>query len=165
MTSQIKLWISTCKVCLSRKTLPCNIKYELHHRPVGRYPFDVIALDHLIVETQSAKKKALTIVDEFSKLLIVIPVKGESAIVTADSIIKYVFMRYGIPNTIHTDNATSFSNKVMKGLTSRNGIEHTKSTPNHSQGNPICERANQLMLNMLDTLSPTDKYRWYDHCE
>ena len=46
MTSQIKLWISTCKVCLSRKTLPCNNKYELHHRPVGRHPFDVIALDH-----------------------------------------------------------------------------------------------------------------------
>ena len=65
MTSQIQLWISTCKVCLSRKTFPCNNKYELHHRPVGRHPFDVIALDHLIVETQSAKKKALTIVDEF----------------------------------------------------------------------------------------------------
>ena len=165
MTSQIKLWISTCKVCLSRKTLPCNNKYELHHRPVGRHPFDVIALDHLIVETQSAKKKALTIVDEFSKFLIVIPVKGESAKVTADSIVKYVFMRYGIPNKIHTDNATSFSNKVMKELTSRSGIEHTKSTPYHSQGNPICERANQLVLNMLGTLSPTEKYRWYDHCE
>ena len=71
-------------------------------------------------------------------------------------------MRYGIPNKINTDNATSFSNKVMKELTSRSVIEHTKSTPYHSQGNPICERANQLVLG---TLSPTEKYRWYDHCE
>ena len=54
---------------------------------------------------------------------------------------------------------------VMKELTSRSGIEHTKSTPYNSQGNPICERANQLVLNMLGTLSPTDKYRRYDHCE
>ena len=122
MTSQIKLWISTCKVCLSRKTLPCNNKYELHHHPVGRHPFDVIAPDHLIVETQNAKKKALTIVDEFSKFLIVISVKGESAKVTAVSIVKYMFMRYGSPNKIHTDNATSFSNKVMKELTSRSGL-------------------------------------------
>ena len=83
----------------------------------------------MTVETQSAKKKSLTIVDEFSKFLIVIPVKGESAKVTADSIVKYLFMRYGIPNKIHTDNGTSFSNKVMKELTSRSGIEHTKSTP------------------------------------
>ena len=91
--------------------------------------------------------------------MIVIPVKGESAKVTADSIVKYVFMRYGIPNKINTDNATSFSKKVMKALTSR------KSAPYHSQGNPICERANQLVLTMLGTLSPTEKYRWYDHCE
>ena len=155
MTSQIKLWLRTCKVCLRRKTLPCHNKYELHHRPVGRHLFDVIALYHLVVETQSAKKKALTIVDEFSKFLIFIPVKGESAKVTSDSIVKDVFMRNGIPNKIHTDNATSFCNKMIKELTSRSGIEHTTSTPYHSQGNPICERANQFVLNMLGTLSPT----------
>ena len=63
MTSQIKLWSSTCKVCLRRKTLPCNNKYELHHRHVGIHLFDVIVLDHLMVKTQRAKKKALTIVD------------------------------------------------------------------------------------------------------
>ena len=158
MTSPIKLRISACKVCLSRETLSCSSKYELHHRPVGRHPFDVIVLDDLIVETQSAKKKALTIVDEFYKFLIDIPVKGEDAKVTVDSIVKYMFMRYGIPNKIHTDNATSFSNKVMKELTSRSGIEHTKSTPFHSQGNPICEGENQLVLNMLGTLSQTEKY-------
>ena len=68
------------------------------------------------------KKKAFTIVDEFSKFLIVISVNGESAKVTAVSIVKYMFMRYGSPNKIHTDNATSFSNKVMIELTSRSGL-------------------------------------------
>ena len=74
-------------------------------------------------------------------------------------------MRYGIPTKIHTDNATSFSNKVMKELTSRSGIAHTKSTPYHSQGNQICKRANQVVLNMLVELSSTDTYIWYDHSE
>ena len=96
--------------------------------------------------------------------MIIIPVKGERTNVTADSIVKYVFMRYGIPNKIHTDNATSFSNKVMEEPTSRSGIDYTKSTPYHCQDNPICERANQLGLNMLGMLSLTEKYRWYDHC-
>ena len=165
MSNLIKHKISTCDVCVARKSLPKNNRTELYHRPVAKHPLDILALDHLVVESLTAKHKILTIVCEFSKFLFIIPVKGESAKITADQIIKNIFMKYGIPNTIHTDNARSFCNKTIEELTGRTGIVHTKSVPYHSMGNPVVERCQQVILNMLGTLSSSEKLKWFNHCE
>ena len=70
-----------------------------------------------------------------------------------------------MPNKIHSDNGTSFVNGIMKELTKRCGIIHTTSTPYHSQGNAICERLNRNVLNMIGTLSATEKRSWQKHTD
>ena len=165
MVTQIKDYISKCKVCLCRKTLPSLNKTVMHHRPKAKYPMDILSLDHLVIDSSVGKIKVLTIIDEFSKFLYIIPVRNEKSSTTADAINKNIFLKYGLPNVIHTDNAPSFCNKVVAKLLRDRSIIHTKSTPYHSMGNSIVERIQSVILNMLGTLTKTEKTRWYNHCD
>ncbi len=165
MHMHIRSAVKNCKKCMARKILPANNKLELYHRPIPLYPFDTLALDHLTIDGQGVKRKILTIVDEMSKFLIILPVKAENAKVTADNLIRNVFMRYGFPNKIHTDGSSSFCNKLMTEVTEKSGVIHTTSTPYHSMSNPIVERCNETILNMLGTLSASQKTQWHKHCE
>ena len=74
-------------------------------------------------------------------------------------------MKYGYPRVIHSDNGTSFSNKVMVELCKISVIQQTFSTPRHSQGNAICERANSVILNLFETLPANQKKNWHKHCD
>ena len=165
MMSKVKHMVKTCKVCLARKTLPSMNKMEMFHRPVAKHPMDIMSMDHLSIDGQGAYMKILTIVDEFSKFIFVIPVRSERANKTAEVIIKSIFLKYGIPNIIHSDNARSFSNNIIKELCKRTGVIHSMGTPYHSQSNAIAERCQSVILNMLGTLSDKDKKVWYNHCD
>ena len=70
-----------------------------------------------------------------------------------------------MPNKILTDNGTSFVNGIMEELTKRCGITPTTSPPYHSQGNDICERLNRTVLNMMGTLSVTEKRSWQNRTD
>lgn len=164
MSADIEYQIKNCRSCLQRKTLPSNNKAEMYHRMESKYPMDIVSLDHLTIDTNN-NTKVLTIIDEFSKFLFIVPVRKENSTVTADTISKQVFLKYGFPNVIHTDNSTSFCNRVVKKLLTETGVKHTFSTPYHSQGNAIVERSNSVILNMMGTLKPAEKRNWKKHCD
>ena len=46
------------------------------------------------------------------KMLFIIPVRNEKAQTTADALLK-LFLTYGIPNKIDSDNGKAFCNKVV----------------------------------------------------
>ena len=138
----------------------------MNHRAQAKYPMDIVAMDHLVIDGREGKTlKVLTIVDEYSKFLFVVPVRKENAEVTADVIVRNIFMKYGIPNVIHTDNGKAFCNRIVNELLNRCGVKHSTSTPYHSMGNAVAERCQQVILNMLGTLKPAEKQKWHNHCD
>ena len=156
--------INRCIVCAARKSLPeCNrtIAYE---RPISMRPMQNIAIDHLTIDGSEGKtKKILTVTDEMSKMLFIIPVRNEKAQITADALLK-LFLTYGIPNKIHSDNGKAFCNKVVEKLLESLDIEHTKTVAYNSRSNAICERQNSVILNMLGCLSTAQKHKWWNYC-
>ena len=92
------------------------------HRESSGFPFDIISMDHLVVDQKSGKFSMLVIIDEFSKFAVLVPVTSLRAKITVDNIVNRVFLKYGMPNNIHTDNGTSFVYGIMKELTKRCGI-------------------------------------------
>lgn len=165
MSIDVMRALKGCKTCLARKTLPSLNKEEMYHRPLPRYPMDVIAMDHLTIDSRDGQMKILTIVDEYSKFMWVVPVRRENAAMTADAVMNCVFLRYGIPNVIHSDQGKAFNNKLLDKLVRVCGINKTMSTPGWSQGNPVAERVNSVILNMMGTLKPSEKVRWHRHCD
>ena len=165
MSYHVRNLVKCCSQCQARKTLPTKHKEEMYHRPLTSNPMDTIAMDHLIITKQGDQTQVLTVVDEFTKYLFIIPVRSIRASATVEYIINNIFMKYGYPRVIHSDNGTSFSNKVMAELCKISGIQQTFSTPRHSQGNAICERANSVILNLFGTLPANQKKNWHKHCD
>ena len=88
--------INRCIVCAARKSLPeCNrtIAYE---QPISMGPMQNIAIDHLTIDGSEGKtKKILTVTDEMSKMLFIIPFRNEKAQKTADALFKLLLiLRY-----------------------------------------------------------------------
>jgi transposase InsO family protein len=56
-----------------------------------------------------------------------------------------VFAKFGIPETVGTDNGTPFVSEVFRDFLRRNGIEHVTSAPYHPASNGLAERAVQTV--------------------
>ena len=108
-------------------------------------------------------QKVLTVVDDFTKYAFLIHMNNERATTTAKKLMEEMLLQFSFPNSIHSDNGLTFVNSVMKELTEMCGMNHTKSMPYTPQGNAICERMNQTLLDMLGTLEEEKKKNWKNH--
>ena len=62
---------------------------------------------------------------------------------------KSIFARYGIPETVISDNGPQFSSEAYAQFAREYGFKHATSSPNHPQGNGEAERGVQTIKNLL----------------
>ena len=156
--------VKMCNRCTLRKTLPAKNRTTMGHLRVPEHPFDIVSMDHVSIDNRATgTHKVLTVVDHFTKYAFLLHVNNERANTTAKKLMEEVFLKFSFPNFIHSDNGSAFVNSVMKELTEMCGMTHTKSLPYTPQGNAICERMNQTLLDMLGTLDEVKKKNWKNH--
>ena len=61
-----------------------------------------------------------------------------------------IFARFGLPDTVVTDNETCFFSSDFEQVLSDSGIHHWKVTPDHHAGNGLVERAVQILKQGLE---------------
>ncbi|EYC31699.1 hypothetical protein Y032_0003g1191 [Ancylostoma ceylanicum] len=81
----------------------------------------------------------LVVVDAFSKWPEMIEMSNISASKTVKAL-KSLFARYGLPQTIVSDNGTQFTSEQFKAMCDEGGIVHIKTAPYHPQSNGQAER-------------------------
>ena len=67
--------------------------------------------------------------------------------------LRHAFARFGLPNTIVTDNAKCFTSEEFKNFLKRNGVSHITSAPYHPASNGLAERAVQSFKTGMKKLS------------
>ena len=70
----------------------------------------------------------LVIVDAHSKWIESFPTKNATSTVVIDCL-RSVFARFGVPNTVVTDNGTCFVSSEFEAYLKSNGIKHYTSAP------------------------------------
>lgn len=80
------------------------------------------------------------IVDAYSKWLEVHPVPSTSSS-AAISVLRDLFARFGLPNSLVSDNGTAFSSEEFRRFMSTNGITHIRTAPYHPNSNGLAERS------------------------
>ena len=153
MNKEVKEWIQTCEACREFEQTPCKETLISHEIPDS--PWQKIAAD---LFTFKNKEYLVTVCyrSNFWEIDRLYNTKSSTVIKK----LKAHLARYGIPKQLVTDNGPQFVSDEFRKFIEGWGIEHTTTSPHHSQANGKCEAAVKVAKRMLrkTTKSGEDQY-------
>ena len=151
MYEHIKRVLETCDFCVrwshkfgrARK----NGRAQKMHR-IG--VFRDCQLDALgPLPSSNGYKYVLSLVDIFSGFHVLMALKELTSEVVIENLNSRVYMTYGFPTSLNTDNGSVFVSKVFEDNCSSLGIHHSTSSTYHPESNGVVERSNQFVAKAL----------------
>ena len=161
MTTDVEQHITSCRRCIQRKKPVSKAPLV----PISTtQPLEIVSMDHLTLEpSKGGFQHILVITDMYTRYAVAIPVRNLSASVTAKAFVDNFITHYGIPHRIHSDQGGAFESKLIQELCKLLNIDKSRTTAYHPEGNPVTERFNRSLINMLGTLEPQQKFDWKNH--
>ena len=114
-------------------------------------PWDTLCVDIVgpLPPGQERERFILTVVDCFSKYVILIPLKDHKASTVSRMLYERVIAYFGVPNRILSDRGAEFTGQIWKNLLEIFGVQRILTSPYHPQGNSVAERMHRTVGNML----------------
>ncbi|KAI8511935.1 hypothetical protein Bbelb_110350 [Branchiostoma belcheri] len=163
MTQEVKKWCRACVPCATRATPTPTARAPL--RPIrADRPFSKVAMD--ITELPTSKhghRYCLVVQDFFTKYVNAYPLKRQDAATVANVLFTDFIREHGIPTSLHSDQGRQFEADTMRSLYKALGIEKTRTTAYHPQGDGLVERFNRTLKDMLSKYVSTTGDDWDDH--
>ena len=124
--------------------------------PTG--PWQDVAID--VLGPLPSGESLLVVVDYYSRFFEVVIMRSTTSQKMIEALTP-IFVRYGYPFTLKSDNAAQFVSEEFEEFLSKNGIEHRKSPPLWPQANGEVERQNRTLLKVLK-IAQVEGKRWKD---
>ena len=137
MDQQIKETVKRCEQCQQSRPMPAA-------SPLQPWVWPTRPWTRLHIDFAGPKEGTmfLVIIDAHSKWMEVIPMKSATTLTTTQQL-RMVFSRFGIPESIVSDNGPQFSSSEFEQFCRKNGIRHIRVSPYHPASNGLAERAVQ----------------------
>ena len=103
----------------------------------------------------------LVLSDHFTRWRDAIAIRDGTTQSNAEALERHVFCYFGVPERIHTDKGAAFESALMRELCKVWGVNKSRTTPWHPEGNGVVERGNKDLGNALRTFLLTrDETDW-----
>ena len=159
MFGDVKAYCRSCETCQRRHSPAPAMSAPLQTDQYGG-PFERVAMDITEMSlTSSGNRYALVVMDYFSKFVRVYPMPDQKAETVADKLLCWVY-EHGVPERIHSDQGRQFESTVFKELCRRLGVEKTRTTPYHPEGDGMVERFNRTLKAMVSKYIDPQGSNW-----
>ncbi|RMC09747.1 hypothetical protein DUI87_13534 [Hirundo rustica rustica] len=129
-------------------------------RPLAYCPFGRIQVDFTESPKIGRHRYLLVIVDQLTHWVEAFPSPQATTQVVAKKLLEEIIPRYGIADSIDSDQGTHFTSKIIKHLANALGIQWEYHTPWHPQSLGQVERMNQTLKAQLSKIVLETKMSW-----
>ena len=159
-----------CKEVIS-ECLGCQLGSDYKPRDIlkgkieSKSPWDILSIDTMgpFVARRKGKGYILSIIDCFSRYLILVPLHDHTATTVSCALYEHVIGYFSYPQKILSDRGTEFMGCIWTDLMELLGIQQLLTSPYYPQGNGIVERSHRTVNNMIrDHLVNRDDQGWVD---
>lgn len=95
--------------------------------------------------------------DYFTKWIEAVPTRNANHTVIINFLQDNIFLRFGCPKRIVTDNAAAFKDRHLIKMCEDMGVEIVHSTTNYPQGNGLAEASNKSLIRIIQKLLEENK--------
>ena len=129
------------------------------------YPMQIVAADLLgpLPESESGNSYILVVADYFTRWIEAFALPNQEAATVANKLVGEVFLRFLVPEQLHTDQGWQFESQLMQEVCKLLKIHKTRTTPYHPQSDRLVERFNRTLLSMLSTCTHDSPFDWEHH--
>lgn len=145
MSKQIEDRVSKCSACLTYRNKPAKepmIMHEVPQLPWSKVGTDLFELEgnHYLIMVDSSN---------YSNFIEVAPLQRDTRTSVVINQMKQTIARYGIMDTLISDNGPQFTSAEFKDFVMKYNISHITSSPLHQQSNGLAEKAVQTVEDMI----------------
>nr|KYP72862.1 Transposon Ty3-G Gag-Pol polyprotein [Cajanus cajan] len=154
----------SCEECQKHGPIQKVPVSELHSI-IKPWPFRGWAMDLIgQIHPPSSKnhKYILVAIDYFTKWVEAIPLKDVEQKDIIDFIEDHIITRFGIPQTITTDQGTVFTGRKVAQYAESRGIKLITSTPYYAQANGQVEAANKVVIGLIKKHISNKPRSWHE---
>jgi hypothetical protein len=161
MFKEISNWVKSCEGCAR-----ADRSKQRRNTPLQRVrvagPFQQIHVDILgpLTEAENGCKYVLTMVDQFTRWVELIPLTNQKAHVVAHTIFDEWFCRYGCPSIMVSDRGKNFLSILVKHISAICHVKRIKTSSFHPSANGINERRNKVIIDILRRLLVDQPHLW-----
>ena len=152
LRSYVAARVATCAGCLKKYSHPDKPKHKMYTQQLGRFGqkiFVDLVGPFTPCEYQGEQiKHIVTILDGYSRYMVCQPVPDLTSEKVGGAILQNWVFRFGLPESIHSDNGTCFVAKVWLDCLKHLGISATQTPPYTPQSNRV-ERHHQTLLQSI----------------
>ena len=125
-------------------------------------PMQIVAVDILgpLPERPSNNRYVMVAMDYFTRWAEAYAIPNQEAITIATKLVNELFLRFSVPEQLHSDQGRQFESRLMTEICSVLGIHKTHTTPYHPQSDRLVERFNRTLLSMLSTCCQDHPFTW-----
>ncbi len=154
MTSDIKEYVKSCYEC-QRWGGPKKNNQKRTIVLMDIFEWWEIDIVRPLPQTKDEYRYIVVVIDYFSRWSEAWPLIHANAWQVAKFIYEEIICRFGALRVLQSDRGTHFINEVIQELTDKFWIQHSLSSPYHSQSNGLVERFNRTLCEGLAKVTET----------